>query len=187
MKKPAFVLPLLAFSVVAVFALRGVSTINGAALPSALVGQPAPEVSLEAIPGYRGPFDPAALQGQVSLVNVWGSWCINCLYEHPTFLELRKRGVLIYGLAWNDTPDAAAQWLARYGNPYEQVGLDQSGRSVAEFGVTGAPETFIIDKRGIIRKRIVGAITDRVWKRDVEELVRELEAEPWSAPETSDS
>lgn len=177
MDKRLLVLPVLLFGVVAVFSMRGVSTINGAALPSALIGKPAPELTLEAVPRHRGPFNPAVLKGQVSLVNVWGSWCVNCLYEHPTFLRLKQEGVLIYGLAWNDTPEAAAQWLERYGNPYEQVGLDQEGGSVALFGVTGAPETFLVDKTGTIRMRIVGAVTEDVWRDQLGPAYTKLVAE----------
>jgi len=174
MNKKLLILPALLFGVVAVFSLRGVSTIDGASLPSALIDRPAPDVTLEAVPQHRGPFNPAVLKGQVSLVNIWGSWCVNCQYEHPTFLRLKDEGVLIYGLAWNDTPDAAAQWLQRYGNPYEEVGLDQEGRAVAEFGVTGAPETFLVDKKGMIRMRIVGAVTDQVWKNELGPAYRAL-------------
>ena len=177
MNRSLLVLPALVFAMVAVFALRGVSTIDGTSMPSALIGQAAPKLALEPIPRHRGPFDPSVLTGQVSLVNVWGSWCVNCLYEHPLFLALKDQGVMIYGLAWNDTPEAAAQWLERYGNPYEEVGLDQSGRSVAEFGVTGAPETFVIVRQGIIRHRHVGPVTENVWRRELGPLVARLEAE----------
>ncbi|MEM1381617.1 MAG: DsbE family thiol:disulfide interchange protein [Pseudomonadota bacterium] len=183
MNKKLLVLPALMFTVVAVFAFRGVTVIDGTAIPSALIGQKAPTVTLEPIPRHRGPFQPGVLTGQVSLVNVWGSWCVNCLYEHPLFLELREQGVLIYGLAWNDTPEAAAQWLERYGNPYEEVGLDQTGRAVVEFGVTGAPETFVIDKNGVIRYRFAGPVTERLWRRTLGPLVAELEAEPFVRPE----
>lgn len=176
MKKQILVLPALLFGMVALFAYRGLS-IDGTSLPSALIDKPAPSVELEPIPRHRGPFDPADLKGQVSLVNVWGSWCPNCHYEHPVFLKLREQGVLIYGLAWNDTPEAAAQWLERYGNPYEEVGLDQEGFAVAEFGVTGAPETYVIDKQGVIRHRVVGPVTEGLWRRDLEPLIRRLEAE----------
>lgn len=174
MKKQFLILPALAFAMVAVFAFRGLS-INGQTMPSVLIGKPAPAITLEPVPGYPGPFNAAALEGQVSLVNVWGSWCTFCLYEHPLFLELAKEGVLIYGLAWNDTPEAAAQWLARYGNPYTEVGLDQEGFAIAEFGVTGAPETFVIDKEGIVRYRHVGPISEREWRRTIKPLIDDLE------------
>ncbi|MEM9840684.1 MAG: DsbE family thiol:disulfide interchange protein [Pseudomonadota bacterium] len=182
MDKRLLVLPLIIFGMVAVFAFQGVRTIDGTSMPSALLGKPAPALELEAIPRHRGPFDPSVLKGQVSLVNVWGSWCVNCLYEHPVFLALQQEGVLIYGLAWNDTPEAAAQWLERYGNPYDEVGLDQRGSEVAEFGVTGAPETFIVDKLGIVRHRHIGPVTKRVWRRDFEPLIAKLGAEPYIGP-----
>ncbi len=177
MKKQFFILPVIGFAMVAVFAWRGLS-IDGTSMPSALLGQKAPDVTLEAVPGVRGPFNPADLTGQVSLVNVWGSWCVYCLYEHPVFLRLaREEGVLIYGLAWNDTPEDASRWLQRHGNPYEEVGLDQEGRAVAEFGVTGAPETFVLDRNGVIRHRFVGPVSEDTWRKTLKPLIEKLEAE----------
>ncbi|MEE4210537.1 MAG: DsbE family thiol:disulfide interchange protein [Parvularcula sp.] len=176
MRKQLFVLPLIAVAMVAVFAWRGLS-IDGTTMPSALIGQPAPAVSLEKIPGYAGPFDPTDLGGEVALVNIWGSWCVNCLYEHPLFLELAAEGVPIYGLAWNDTPEAAAGWLTKHGNPYRAVGLDQTGRAVVEFGITGAPETFVIDAEGVVHHRVVGAVTPQLWKRTLQPLMQKLTEE----------
>jgi cytochrome c biogenesis protein CcmG/thiol:disulfide interchange protein DsbE len=175
MRKQLFILPLVIVAMVAVFAWRGLS-IDGTSMPSALLGKPAPEVALEEIPGYESPFDPAAL-GEVALVNVWGSWCVNCLFEHPLFLELSEQGVPIYGLAWNDTPEAAARWLDQHGNPYRAVGLDQTGRAVVEFGITGAPETFVIDADGIVRHRYIGAVSERDWERVLKPLMEELRQE----------
>lgn len=176
MNKQLLIFPLIAFGMVAVFAFRGLS-INGQAMPSVLIGLDAPEVTLEEIPRYPGPFDPSAFEGEVALVNVWGSWCVYCLYEHPILLRMASEGVKIYGLAWNDTPEAAAQWLDRNGSPFTAVGLDQTGRAVAEFGVTGAPETFIIDTKGVVRYRHVGPISERDWTRTLKPMIRELEAE----------
>ena len=84
----------------------------------------------------------------------------------------------IYGLDWNDTPEAGAEWLDRHGSPFRSVGLDQTGRAVAEFGVTGAPETFVIDKQGVVRHRHVGPISWREWNQVIRPLMEELEAEP---------
>lgn len=185
MKKQFLVLPAIVFGMVAMFAFRGLS-INGQSMPSVLIGKPAPSITLEAIPGYSGPFDSAALQGQVSLVNVWGSWCVYCLYEHPVLLEMADQGVLIYGLAWNDTPEAASQWLDRHGSPFTQVGVDQDGFAIAEFGVTGAPETFIIDQQGIVRYRHVGPITEREWRRVLRPMIEELrQTEPQAMPDAA--
>jgi len=176
MNRQLLILPAIIFGMVAVFAFRGLS-IDGTSMPSAMLGKPAPQVKLEPLPRYNGPFDPSQLTGEVTLVNVWGSWCTYCTYEHPFLMELKERGVVIYGLDWNDTPEAGAAWLDRYGSPFEAVGLDQTGRAVAEFGVTGAPETFVIDKAGIIRHRHVGVLTEREWRREIEPLVRKLETE----------
>ncbi|MFC3302830.1 DsbE family thiol:disulfide interchange protein [Parvularcula lutaonensis] len=181
MNKQLLIFPLIAFGMVAVFAFRGLS-INGQAMPSVLIGLDAPAVELDKIPRYPGPFDPSEFEGEVTLVNVWGSWCVYCLYEHPVLLRMAEEGVQIYGLAWNDTPEAAAKWLDQHGSPFTAVGLDQTGRAVAEFGVTGAPETFILDKAGKVRYRHVGPITDREWQRRLKPLVRDLEAEAPAEP-----
>lgn len=184
MNKQWLIFPVIAFGFVAVFALRGLA-IDGTAAPSVLVGKPAPSLTLEAIPRYGEPFDPAALKGEVVLVNIWGSWCANCVYEHPVLLAMQDAGVKIYGLAWNDTPDAAAIWLDRYGSPFEAVGLDQQGFGVVEFGVTGAPETFIIDASGTIRTRFIGVLTMRQWEQEIRPMIDELRREAAFFPPTS--
>ena len=184
MNKQLLIFPAIAFGFVAVFALRGLS-IDGTAAPSVLVGKPAPALNLEAIPRYGEPFNPAELKGEVVLVNIWGSWCVNCLYEHPVLLAMQASGVKIYGLAWNDTPEAAAIWLDRYQSPFEAVGLDQTGFSVAEFGVTGAPETFVIDASGTIRTRFIGALTMQQWEREIKPMIEELRREAVMFPPAS--
>jgi cytochrome c biogenesis protein CcmG/thiol:disulfide interchange protein DsbE len=176
MKKQVFVLPLIMFAVIAVYAFRGLS-IDGSSAPSALIGEPVPSFELEAVPNYPGPFGPETLSGEVTLVNVWGSWCIYCLYEHPVLLNMQSEGVKIYGIAWNDAPDDAAAWLERHGSPFAGVGLDQQGYTVAEFGVTGAPETFVIDKQGVVRFRYVGPISERDWEKILKPLIAKLEGE----------
>lgn len=176
MNRQLIVLPLLLFGMVAVFAWRGLS-IDGQSMPSALLGLPAPEIELEPVPRYPGPFQTSDLRGEVTVVNIWGSWCVYCQYEHPVLLQMQAEGVKIYGIAWNDPPEAAAQWLDRYGSPFEAVGLDQEGYDVADFGVTGAPETFILDKEGRVRYRHQGPVTERQWKRELQPLMIKLAAE----------
>jgi cytochrome c biogenesis protein CcmG/thiol:disulfide interchange protein DsbE len=181
MRKQFLVFPLLLLAIIATYAFRGLS-IDGSSAPSVLIGKEVPDFTLEPLPGYAAPFGPETFEGQVSLVNVWGSWCINCLYEHPVLLRAQSEGANIYGLAWNDPPEAAAGWLERHGNPYKAVGLDPLGYAVAQFGVTGAPETFVIDKQGKVRFRVVGAVDGRTWDRVLKPLIAELEAEGSSGP-----
>lgn len=183
MNKQLLLFPAIAFGFVVVFALRGLS-IDGTAAPSVLVGKPAPQITLEAIPRYGEPFSAEDLEGEVTLVNIWGSWCVNCLYEHEVLIAMQDAGVKIYGLAWNDTPEAAAIWLDRYGSPFEAVGLDQEGFDVAEFGVTGAPETFVIDASGTIRTRFIGALTMHQWEQEIRPMIEELRREAIFTPQT---
>ncbi|MCQ8184396.1 DsbE family thiol:disulfide interchange protein [Parvularcula maris] len=180
MRKQFLVFPLLVLGIVGVYAFRGLS-IDGSSAPSVLIGQEAPAIELGAVPGYPGPFGQEAFGGEVTLVNIWGSWCIYCLYEHPVLLEMQSEGVLIYGIAWNDAPDDAAAWLERHGSPFAAVGLDPEGYAVAQFGVTGAPETFVIDKEGVVRFRYVGPISERDWRRVIKPLIADLENESASS------
>jgi cytochrome c biogenesis protein CcmG/thiol:disulfide interchange protein DsbE len=161
-------LPLLVFAGLAgLFLWQLTSGRNPATLPSTLIGRSVPAVSLppldglvengRAVPG----FSPADLAtGQVTLVNVFGSWCPPCHAEHPYLVQLqRERGTRIFGINQRDTPDNARRFLASKGNPYAAVGVDPNGRGSIEWGVYGAPETFVVDGRGIVRWKLVGPIT----------------------------
>lgn len=162
----------------------------GAAMGAALFTNPPREAALDAVrpmPAFtltplnetRQAFAREDLLGQVSLVNVFNSRCPSCVLEHPTLAQLTETGAAaIYGVAWLDPPGAAAQFLARYGDPYRAVGEDAAGRLGAALGVTGTPETFIIDKAGQVRFRQVGPITPDVWRGTIAPLVAQLEAEP---------
>ncbi|NNU14888.1 DsbE family thiol:disulfide interchange protein [Parvularcula sp. ZS-1/3] len=176
MKKQILILPAIMFAVVAVFAFRALDK-SGQPAPSALMNLPAPSIELEPIPRFAGPFDTGVPMGEVTLVNVFGSWCVFCLYEHPLLLQKKEQGLTILGIAWNEPPEASAQWLERHGNPYTMVGADQRGFAIAEFGVTGAPETFVLDKNGVIRFRYQGPITEKDWRRDFAPLIARLEKE----------
>ncbi|MEM9988952.1 MAG: DsbE family thiol:disulfide interchange protein, partial [Pseudomonadota bacterium] len=121
---------------------------------------------------------PMDLRDQVTLMNVFGSWCAACQVEHPVLLEIATAGeVPIYGLNWADTPERGAEWLRRYENPYARVGNDEGGRVILDFGVTGAPETFVVDKKGVIRFRHAGPVTKDLWEKSLRPLVRQLQAE----------
>jgi cytochrome c biogenesis protein CcmG/thiol:disulfide interchange protein DsbE len=154
-----------------------------------MVDAPAPVFTLAPIKSYEEGFSSADLQGQVSLVNIFASWCVACLYEHPVLMDIKDQpGVPpIYGLAWKDPaarereasgdPGATTAWLERHGDPYTAVGDDADGRVAIDFAVTGAPETFVIDKQGRIRYKHPGVITPENWRRVFLPLIAELERE----------
>lgn len=181
MKLPRPVLVIAAVAPAAVFAALAITLAFGlkndpAALPAVLVGKPAPAFDLGPVrEGDRG-FSSADIQGKVVLVNVFGSWCSACRLEHPFLMELAARGVPIYGIDWKDAPADGAAWLKTYGDPYRLVGNDQSGRLALDLGVSGAPETFIIDKTGTVRFKQVGPITPEIWRDQLAPLVARLEA-----------
>lgn len=148
-------------------------------LPSALINQPVPEFSLPAIEGAERGFSRANLLGHVSLVNIFGSWCAACHIEHPFLMELKAQNVIpIYGIDWRE-PDrqSGPAWLKRFGNPYTLVGDDPRSVGAIAFGVTGAPETFFVDHKGIIRYKHAGPITKETWDRKLWPIVQQLRAE----------
>jgi len=168
MRRLLYLLPVLVLGVLALFFARGLH-LDPHNIPPELIDKPVPEMSLAPLPG-RGAnsgLSTADLKGKVSLVNVYGSWCVSCVQEHPTLLEIKKTGIVsVHGIDWRDEPELGAAWLRRHGDPYDRVGVDPApGRAAVDFGVTGAPETFIVDKNGIIRfKYYAGPITPDVWR-----------------------
>jgi cytochrome c biogenesis protein CcmG/thiol:disulfide interchange protein DsbE len=152
-------LPLLALvALIAVFALN--INRDPSLVQSVLLNKPAPEFVLPAVEGLAVPgFDTKKLQGQVTVVNVFASWCIPCRDEHPVLEALKeKTGVALYGINQKDAPDQAAAFLAQLGNPYDAVGADRDGRTSIDWGVYGVPETFIVDAKGVIRFKHTGPL-----------------------------
>jgi cytochrome c biogenesis protein CcmG/thiol:disulfide interchange protein DsbE len=146
-------------------------------LPSMLIGKPLPAFSLPAVrPGDRG-LQSAELGGQPALLNVFASTCGPCLIEHPLLMRLKDQGVLVAGIDWKEGPQAGAAWLAQHGDPYVLAGNDASGRAGIDLGVSGTPETFVLDRHGRVRYRQVGAITPDVWTATLEPLLVKLQAE----------
>lgn len=137
-----------------------------------MVGQSVPVVQLAALEGHAG-FDPAAVEGPY-LLNVWGSWCPPCRAEHPLLVRLADEGIPVYGVAWRDSPENAGRFLAELGNPFDGVVLDPRGEMVIALGVTGAPETFIVDGEGIIRARHAGPLTPQSLEREIYPVWREV-------------
>jgi cytochrome c biogenesis protein CcmG/thiol:disulfide interchange protein DsbE len=156
-----FALPVVAFALLAWGFYVGLG-IDSNVLPSALIDQPAPAFELPPLPGEERGFSSADLKGQVSLVNVFASWCAPCRLEHPVLNALaQSKRVPIYGIDYKDKPDMALAWIAELGNPYARIGADD-GRVGIDWGVYGVPETFIVDRAGRIRYKHVGPLTQAV-------------------------
>ncbi|MGB2816586.1 MAG: DsbE family thiol:disulfide interchange protein [Burkholderiaceae bacterium] len=172
--KLRFLIPLALFIVLAGFLMRGLF-LNPREVPSPLINKPAPHFSLTQLGQPDRPFGPQDMKGQVWLLNVWASWCVACRQEHPLLVELAKRkSVPIIGLNYKDKPDAATGWLAQFGNPYDLSVKDMDGRVGIDYGVYGVPETFLIDKAGVIRFKQIGPITEEVWTKKMQPLIEEL-------------
>ncbi|MSO72557.1 MAG: DsbE family thiol:disulfide interchange protein [Rhodospirillaceae bacterium] len=144
-------------------------------IPTVLLNTPLPAFDLPPLPGRGQAMNSDELKGEVSLINVWGSWCIACLVEHPVLLEIAKSGdVPIHGIAWRDDPDRSLAWLAERGDPYAKIGQDPRSKAAIAFGVVLAPETFLIDKQGIIRYKQTGPITQEDWRTKIKPLIEQL-------------
>ncbi|MCA8903263.1 MAG: DsbE family thiol:disulfide interchange protein [Hyphomonas sp.] len=146
------------------------------ALPTMMIDRPVPEFELEPL-GHELPllkFEDT--KGEVALVNVFGSWCVSCVAEHPELMEISSSGTIaIYGVDWRDTAFEGRSWLERYGNPYKKVGLDADSKLAIDLGVSGAPESFVVDADGRIRYKHIGPITPEVWNETLLPLIREIE------------
>ena len=152
-----YFLPLAIFFGLVFFLWRGLS-LDPRTIPSALINKPAPDFSLPQLQTPDKKLSAADMRGQVWVLNVWGSWCVSCRYEHPVLNELAKQQLVpIIGLNWKDKPEDATAWLARFGNPYQTSVTDRDGRVAIDYGVYGAPETYIIDRQGILRRKFVSA------------------------------
>ncbi|MEP3248315.1 MAG: DsbE family thiol:disulfide interchange protein [Sneathiella sp.] len=158
-----FLAPVLTFSVIAGVMAYALFFLNPTEIPSELVDKPAPEFKLEPVPDYGPGLETAHVkEGKITLLNVFASWCVACLAEHPTLMELQKSGAVeIYGLNYKDKPNAAAKWLGKNGDPYTRTGMDLNGRVGINFGVYGVPETFIMGPDGTILDKIIGPITEK--------------------------
>jgi len=171
-----FLLPLLLFMLVVGFLFAGLN-LDPRAVPSPLVGKPAPAFNLPQLAAAEQTFAPAQLLGQVWLLNVWASWCVACREEHAVLLDLAQTAVVpIYGLNYKDQRPAAQQWLAQRGNPYVATAVDADGRTGIDYGVYGVPETYVIDKAGIIAYKHIGPITPAVLQDKILPLVKQLQS-----------
>ncbi|MEI6895351.1 MAG: DsbE family thiol:disulfide interchange protein [Colwellia sp.] len=167
-------LPLILVIALGVVLYRGLS-LNPQDMPSALVGKTFPTFELSTLKTRGKLVTQADLVGDIILVNVWATWCPTCKYEHPYLVDIAKNmQVKLYGLNYKDERNAAEKWLEFYQDPYLFSIFDEDGTLGLDLGVYGAPETFVIDHHGIIRKRFAGAIDTRVWRREFEPLIAQL-------------
>jgi len=174
MKKLGFYLPVVIFIGLLGYMAFGL-TLDPSRLPSALINDPVPEFTLPPIEGFIEGLSSEDLKGEVSLLNIWGSWCEPCKDEHPLLMEIFENDLVpIYGINWKDLPGQGTKWLEVWENPFKKIGNDFEGRVIIDLGVSAAPETFVIDRQGIIRFRYEGAITEKVWREEIYPLILEL-------------
>jgi len=165
-----YAIPLAIFAIVGVFFWRGLS-LNPNDVPSALLGKPIPTFSLETLADPSRRISTETLSGKVALVNVWGTWCIECRHEHGFLVELARAGVPIYGLNLRDERASALGWLSTLGNPYVMSAFDPEGVAAVDWGVTAAPETFLLGRDGTILFKHISPLTRQVWQRDFLPLI----------------
>jgi cytochrome c biogenesis protein CcmG/thiol:disulfide interchange protein DsbE len=176
MKSLKFIIPLLVFLGLAAFFAVGL-TRDPREIPSPFIGKPAPAFVLQQLADEKLAFTPDEMKGKVWLLNVWASWCVACRVEHPLLVEMSKRKLVpIVGLNYKDTRDDGLQWLRRHGDPYSLSAFDVEGKVGIDYGVYGVPETFVIDKQGVIRYKQIGPITPEALEKKILPLVRKLNA-----------
>ena len=174
--KARLFIPLAVFVALAVLLAVGL-TLKPREVPSPFIGKPAPAFSRAQLKPGQPDFDPAQMKGQVWLLNVWASWCAPCREEHPLLVAAaRQKLVPIVGLNYKDDPRAADEWLRKLGDPYQAIAVDRDGRVAIDYGVYGVPETFVIDKQGVIRFKQIGPVTPEVLRDEIIPLVRKLGA-----------
>jgi cytochrome c biogenesis protein CcmG, thiol:disulfide interchange protein DsbE len=141
-------------------------------VPSALIGKSAPQFTLPDLLQPGSTVTNADFKGRWYLLNVWGTWCVECRYEHPVLLDIQREGkVAVLGLNYQDEDDKAREWLVELGNPYEIVAVDREGRASIEYGVYGAPESFLVNPQGIIVHKVMGQITRKSWAELLQKFV----------------
>jgi len=171
-----YLVPLLLFVLLAALLYRGLS-LDPKLVPSPLIDKAMPAFTLPRLQDAAATLSDSDLRGKVSILNVWATWCVSCRAEHATLLELARTGkVNIYGLNYKDNRADARRWLAQLGNPYIANAFDEDGRVGINWGVYGAPETFIMDKQGIVRHKHVGPLTREIIATEILPLVARLDS-----------
>ncbi|HEV7913994.1 MAG TPA: DsbE family thiol:disulfide interchange protein [Albitalea sp.] len=176
MKSLRFIIPLGLFALLVFFLWRGLR-LDPREVPSPLIDKPAPTFALTRLDDASTTVRRDDMLGKVWMLNVWASWCVACREEHPTLVAFSKtKSVPIIGLNYKDTRPEGLSWLTQFGNPYELSIFDQNGRVGIDFGVYGVPETFVIDKRGVIRFKHIGPLTPELVHKRIQPLLKELNA-----------
>jgi cytochrome c biogenesis protein CcmG/thiol:disulfide interchange protein DsbE len=170
-----YIIPLAVFVALVVLFRIGLNY-NPQIVPSPLIDKPAPAFTLPLLRDNTSTIKSTDLRGHAVLLNVWASWCIECRNEHPVLMEFKQKlKVPIYGLNYKDTRTDALQWLNQYGDPYIENAFDQNGRVGIDYGVYGVPETFVLDRNGIIRYKHIGPITQQAMEDIILPLLNKLE------------
>jgi cytochrome c biogenesis protein CcmG/thiol:disulfide interchange protein DsbE len=168
-----FVIPILAFGLLVVVFWVGLGR-DPSYVPSPLIGKPAPAFALPRLDNPEIILTEADLRGQVSLVNIWATWCVGCRQEHDTLLRIAAgEDVPIYGLNWKDDTAKAQDWLTRLGDPYAATGVDGDGRVAIDWGVYGAPETFLLDASGVVLYKHIAPLTMDIWREEFLPRIRQ--------------
>jgi cytochrome c biogenesis protein CcmG, thiol:disulfide interchange protein DsbE len=174
MKMLRFLVPLALFVVLVGFLARGLS-LDPREVPSPLIGKPAPGFALTRLDDEARVVRREDMLGKVWILNVWASWCAACRDEHPHLLDFaRTKQAPLVGLNYKDTRRDGLGWLARFGDPYDMSLFDADGRVGIDFGVYGVPETFVIDKQGVVRFKQIGPVTPEVLRNRIVPLLKEL-------------
>jgi cytochrome c biogenesis protein CcmG/thiol:disulfide interchange protein DsbE len=159
-----FLVPAAVFVVLLGFLYAGLS-LHPSVIESPFIGKSAPPLSVPLLHDAAGVLSSAAFAGKPWVLNVWGTWCVACREEHQVLLQIaRTKAVPIYGLDWKDDRDSALAWLQQLGNPYDAVGFDSEGRVAIDWGVYGAPETFLVDAHGIVVYKHIGPLDLEIWR-----------------------
>jgi len=173
-----FILPFIIFAAILLLLWRGLH-LHPNQIPSPLIDKPAPTFSLPDLFDAHKKITNKDLAGQVVLVNVWATWCVSCAQEHNALLQLAQtEHVFFLGLNYKDDVAAAKKWLKQYGNPYKIVAVDLDGQAAIDWGVYGTPETFVLDKKGIIRYKQIGPIDTESWENILKPIIEKLRNEP---------
>ncbi len=166
-------IPLAVFVVLALLFWRGLS-LDPTAMPSALIDKSMPVFNLPTVREPEKQITQDDLKGEVTLLNVWATWCISCRVEHPFLVQLAQQGIKIVGVNYKDDQVAARKWLQDLHDPYVYSIVDADGRLGIDLGVFGAPETYVLDRQGVIRYKHVGVVDEKVWTQTIKPIVDQL-------------
>lgn len=177
LKQVRFAIPFVLFIGIVVILWNGLK-LHPNEVPSPFINKPAPPFSLPTLYYPEKLTNNRDFVGHITLLNVWASWCYACAEEHEYLVELAKNEyVTLYGLDYKDDETAAKKWLAKHGNPYKTIAVDRLGKTGIDWGVYGTPETFLIDKNGLIRFKLVGPVTQEIWQQQFEPLIQKIRKE----------